>query len=233
MSATCIIPARGGSKRIPRKNVIDFHGKPLIAWSILSAIESGCFERVVVSTDDQEIAEIAKQYGAETPFMRPNDLADDFTGTIEVIQHAIEFVEQQGNSADFYCCIYATAPLLKARFLSEAYDKLQTFLDAFVFSATEYNYPIQRSFKIKDDGRMEFMFPEFAMTRSQDLVNVYHDAGQFYWANADTWKNSKSILNETSVPVLLPSYYVQDIDTLEDLKRAEALFAAIKAMEPT
>ena len=221
--AVAIIPARGGSKRIPRKNIKEFHGKPLIAYSIQVALESKLFEKVVVTTDDEEIATIAKLYGADVPFIRPKELSDDFTGTEDVVNHALDYLESQGDTFDYVCTIYATAPLLQAQYLIQGYKALKNSDAINVFSATSMPFPIQRTFKLNDEGRCEMFTPEHYMTRSQDLEEAYQDAGQFYWSRIG--KTSKEIMfGKDSVPVILPRYLVQDIDTLEDWKRAEVLY---------
>lgn len=224
-----IIPARGGSKRIPRKNIKPFCGKPMIAWSIEAALESGCFDRVVVSTDDAEIAEVARQQGAEVPFMRPAEFSDDHTGTIPVIRHAIETMNSQGRLVEQACCLYATAPFIRAEDLRQGLDILQASDADYAFSMTSYAFPIQRALRLTREGRVEMFNPEHFTTRSQDLEEAYHDAGQFYWGRADAWLQGKMIFSPTSLPVMLPRHRVQDIDTLEDWVRAEWLFKAMQA----
>ena len=226
-NAIAIIPARGGSKRIPRKNIKDFYGRPLIAYSIQTALASKLFDKVIVTTDDEEIAKIAQEYGAEVPFIRPKELADDFSGTVDVVNHAIKYFEEKGESYDFVCTIYATAPLLKAQYLVEGYNVLKASSAINAFSATSMPFPIQRTFKVTDDGRCEMFTPEYYMTRSQDLEETYQDAGQFYWAK--TAKESQEVMfGNDSIPVLLPRHLVQDIDTLEDWKRAEVMYKVLK-----
>ena len=221
-----IIPARGGSKRIPKKNIKLFHGKPLIAYSIETARQSGLFRKIIVSTDDEEIASIAKEYGAEIPFMRPQKLSCDFTGTQDVIDHAIAWLKENGENYDFACTIYATAPLLKPEFLIEGYQKLKNSDAVYSFSATSMPFPIQRTFKLTDSGRCEMFFPEHFQTRSQDLEEAYQDAGQFYWQKLSI--NSNEILfGKDSIPIILPRHLVQDIDTPEDWDRAERLYEAL------
>lgn len=223
-----IIPARGGSKRIPRKNIKLFGGKPMIAWSIEAALECGCFDRVIVSTDDAEIAEVARQHGAEVPFMRPAELSDDHTGTIPVIRHAIEVINAQGRIVEQACCLYATAPFVQAEDLRRGLEILQTSGGDYAFSVTSYAFPIQRAIRITGEGRVEMFNPEHFNTRSQDLEEAYHDAGQFYWGRADAWLQGKVIFSPASLPVILPRYRVQDIDTPEDWVRAEWLFKAMQ-----
>lgn len=224
-----IIPARGGSKRIHRKNIKVFCGKPMIAWSIEAALESGCFDRVVVSTDDDEIAEVARQCGAEVPFMRPAELSDDHAGTIPVIQHAIETINSQGRLVELACCLYATAPFIRTEELRRGLEILQGGDVDYAFSVTSYAFPIQRAIRLTPEGRVEMFNPEHFNTRSQDLEEAYHDAGQFYWGRADAWLQGNMIFSPVSLPVMLPRHRVQDIDTPEDWMRAEWLFKAMQA----
>lgn len=225
--AIAIIPARGGSKRIPRKNIKLFHGKPLIAYSIEIALKSNLFDKVVVSTDDEEIAEIAKKYGAIVPFIRPKELSDDYTGTGAVINHAIKFLKEQGESYDFICTLYATAPFLDEKYLIESLEKLKNSTAKNAFSCTSMPFPIQRTFKITKNERCEMFWPENFMKRSQDLEEAYQDAGQFYWTNLNI-KSNEIIFGKDSIPIVLPRYLVQDIDTIEDWIRAEYMYEAIK-----
>ncbi|MDQ7004674.1 MAG: pseudaminic acid cytidylyltransferase [Ghiorsea sp.] len=225
-----IIPARGGSKRIPRKNIKDFCGKPLIAYSIQTAIDSGLFDKVVVTTDDEEIASVAKSYGAEVPFIRPKELADDFTGTSDVVTHALQWLEKKGEKYDYVCTIYATAPLLQSVYLKEGFEKLMHSDAAHAFSATSMPFPIHRTFKVTPDERCEMFWPENYGTRSQDLPEAYQDAGQFYWAKACE-KTTETMFGKASIPIILPRYLVQDIDTLEDWQRAEILYKVLEEQE--
>lgn len=219
-----VIPARGGSKRIPKKNIKPFCGKPMIAWSIEAALESGCFDRVVVSTDDEAIAEVARAHGAEVPFMRPEDLSDDFTGTIPVIHNAAEALGLADNAA--LCCIYATAPFLQAADIRHGLETLQKTGGDYAFSVTSYAFPIQRAIRITPDNRTEMFTPEAFAIRSQDLEEAYHDAGQFYWGTVAAWRAEKPIFSADSAPVILPRERVQDIDTAEDWRIAELMFKA-------
>ncbi|MDY0273693.1 MAG: pseudaminic acid cytidylyltransferase [Advenella sp.] len=223
-----IIPARGGSKRIPRKNIKPFGGKPMIAWSIEAALKSDCFDHIIVSTDDQEIADIAIKHGASVPFIRPAELSDDQTGTIPVIRHAIDWFNQQGNSVEQACCLYATAPFVQAKDIRQGLEALQQHQCDYAFSVTSYAFPIQRAIRLNGNGRVEMFNPEHFYTRSQDLEEAFHDAGQFYWGQAQAWLDGRVIFTPNSVPVLLPRHRVQDIDTLEDWVRAEWLFKAIQ-----
>ena len=224
-----IIPARGGSKRIPKKNIKDFFGKPLIAYSIEAAIKTGIFDKVVVSTDDEEIAKIAKEYGAQVPFVRPKELSDDYTGTVAVVNHAVEYLESKGEKFDYVCTIYATAPFLQSKYLVEGYEKLKNSDAVNAFSSTSMPFPIQRTFKVNETGRCEMFTPEHYMSRSQDLEEAYQDAGQFYWTNIDREKKSenKMVFSNISIPIILPRHLVQDIDTLEDWTRAEYMYQAL------
>ena len=226
-SCVAIIPARGGSKRIPKKNIKLFHGKPLIAYSIEVAIKSKLFDKVIVSTDDEEIAKIARSYGADVPFIRPKELSDDFTGTGAVVNHAIEFLKAQGEKIDFVCTIYATAPFLQEKYLIKAYEKLKNSNARNAFSCTSMPFPIQRTFKLNSNGRCEMFTPEHYMTRSQDLEEAYQDAGQFYWTKVDK-KSNEIMFGKDSIPVILPRHLVQDIDTLEDWIRAEFMYEALQ-----
>lgn len=221
-----IIPARGGSKRIPRKNIRSFCGKPMIVWSIEAALKSDCFDKVVVSTDDQEMAEVAIAHGAEVPFLRPKELADDYAGTMPVIRHAIE---QVGGSPSFVCCLYATAPFVTQQSLQLAYAQLQHSNADYAFSVASFAFPIQRALKMTPDKRVEMFFPEHGQTRSQDLEHAYHDAGQFYWGRTEAWLSEKSVFSLGSIPIVLPRHQVQDIDSEEDWQRAEWLFKAMQA----
>lgn len=223
-----IIPARGGSKRIPRKNIKEFHGKPMIAYSIEAALESNCFDKVIVSTDDSEIAEIAIKYGAEVPFMRPDNIADDYATTLDVIKHAIEFTEQQGWGVENVCCIYATAPFLTPEFIKKGLQELTKSTIDYAFSATSFPFPIQRAIRLNAQERVGMLQPEHLNTRSQDLEEAYHDAGQFYWGTAIAFLNGKSFFSPQSKAILLPRKRVQDIDTPEDWELAEALYKALQ-----
>lgn len=227
MSAVAIIPARGGSQRIPRKNLKLFNGEPMIVGSIRTALASGLFERVVVSTDDEEIAQVARSHGAQVPFMRPAALADAYTGTAAVIEHAIGALDRR---YDYTCCIYATAPLLQARFLRQGLQALQAAPDkSYAFSVCGFGFPVQRALLINDDGSLRSMHPEYRNVRSQDLPAAYQDAGQFYWGRSEAWLRGDVIFSELSLPVVLPRHLVQDIDNEEDWLRAEYLYAALKA----
>ena len=218
-----VIPARGGSKRIPRKNIKPFCGKPMIAWSIEAAKACGLFEHVIVSTDDTEIAEVARQWGAEVPFMRPEELSNDHAGTTPVIAHATQWALDQGLDVTAVCCIYATAPFIQVADLKRGWDALNSGDWDYAFSVTDFAAPIFRSFKQTAEGGIEMFFPEHFATRSQDLPVALHDAGQFYWGRPAAWLEGRRIFERRSKPVMIPRWRVQDIDTPEDWERAEIL----------
>jgi pseudaminic acid cytidylyltransferase len=221
-----IIPARGGSKRIPGKNIKSFAGKPLIAYSIDAAIASGLFNKIIISTDSEEVAEVAKAYGADVPFIRPKELSNDIVGTRPVTNHAIKFCIEQFYKPKFCCCIYATAPFLQANYLRQGLDSLkQNSEKSFAFSVTSFPFPVQRAL-IKSPAGVLPMFPESINQRSQDLEEAYHDAGQFYWGRTDDYLSNQKIFSHHSLPVVLPRHLVQDIDTPEDWLRAELMFKA-------
>jgi len=225
-----VIPARGGSKRIPRKNIRLFCGKPIMAWSIGAAHDSGCFDRIIVSTDDEEIASVARAHGAEVPFMRPPELSNGHAGTQAVIAHAIQWVEENlGDTLVEVCCLYATAPFVRASDLQEGLDALRANKCGFAFPVTTYPYPIQRAVRITEAGRVAMFNPQHFETRSQDLEIAYHDAGQFYWGRKEAWLDGRPIFSNESVPILLPRERVQDIDTPEDWEIAELMYNALQA----
>jgi len=227
----CVIPARGGSKRIPGKNIKDFCGKPIIAWSIEVAKASGLFDHVLVSTDDAEIARVATAWGAEVPFVRPAEIANDYAGTTEVIAHASQWALDQGWSISAVCCIYATAPFIKVNDLKKGLESLQSGDWSYAFSATDFASPIFRAFKQRPDGSIEMFFPNYFTTRSQDLPEALHDAGQFYWGKPSAWIEKKRIFDLHSVPVIVPRWRVQDIDTLDDWLRAEVIHNLLEQIE--
>lgn len=219
-----IILARGGSKRIPHKNIKPFCSKPMIAWPIEVAKQSGLFEHILVSTDDEEIAEVSKSCGAEVPFMRPAELSDDYTGTTEVIAHAVSWMHGQQWHPEAVCCIYATSVFFTVADLKKGFDALNTGDWSFTFSVTDFEYPVFRSFREHPNGGVEMFFPEDFEKRSQDLPVALHDATQFYWGKPDAWLNSLKMFERHSYPVKIPRWRVQDIDTEDDWKRAELMF---------
>lgn len=230
MSAVAIIPARAGSKRIPKKNIKIFFNKPLIAYSIEVALDSKLFDKVIVSTDNEEIAKIAKEYGAEVPFLRPKELSGDVIGTTDVTRHAVNFLKSNGFEYDFICTIYATAPLLQKEFLTQGYEQLKNSDALNSFSATSMPFPIQRTFKLDKDDRCQMFTPEHYSSRSQDLEIAYQDAAQFYWSKSNQDSN-KIMFSKDSIAILLPRHLVQDIDTPEDWQRAEFMYQLIQNMK--
>lgn len=222
-----VIPARGGSKRIPRKNIKDFCGKPMITWSIEAAKASGLFHHIIVSTDDAEIAEVAKQWGAEVPFARPAELSNDHAGTTEVIAHATQWALDQGWPVTAVCCIYATAPFVQINDLKHGLQALESGDWAYAFSVTDFAAPVFRSFKQHADGGIEMFFPEHFLTRSQDLPIALHDAGQFYWGRPSAWIEGARIFDRLSVPVIIPRWRVLDIDNQDDWEHAEIVAPVI------
>lgn len=222
-----VIPARGGSKRIPRKNIKAFNGKPMIAWSIEAAKSSGLFERIIVSTDDVEIAEVAMQWGAEVPFMRPEELSNEHAGTTPVIAHATQWAIDQGLDVQAVCCIYATAPFVRVDDLRRGWESLSSGDWDYAFTVTDFAAPIFRAFKETAAGGIEMFYPEHFATRSQDLPVALHDAGQFYWGRPAAWIEGKRIFDQRSKPVMIPRWRVQDIDTPDDWARAEIVAPVI------
>ena len=226
-----VIPARGGSKRIPRKNIKDFCGKPMIVWSIEASKASALFDHIIVSTDDNEIADVAKKHGAEVPFIRPAELSDDYVGTGDVVKHAVEWAIKNIGKPEFICTIYATAPFIKPMDIVTGLNLLVENNSQLAFTVTSFPFPIQRAIKINKNGRVEMFQPGNFMTRSQDLEAAYHDAGQFYWAKTDAVLNDVLAFSKEAVPVILPRHRVQDIDTYEDWARAELLFQLMSIQE--
>lgn len=225
-----IIPARGGSKRIPRKNIKLFCGEPMISYPIKTALQSGCIDRVIVSTEDEEIASIARSYGAETPFVRPKELADDYTGTTTIIRHALSWLSEQQQAVEFACCLYATTPLLLPHDLQAGLKQLKANdeLD-FIFSAARFSFPIQRALLQDADGGVRPFDVESIKMRSQDLAETFHDAGQFYWGKTSSWlQPDRTIFGPRSRMFVLPDHRVQDIDTPNDWHRAEVLYQLLQ-----
>lgn len=218
-----IIPARGGSKRIPRKNIKLFNGKPMIAWSIDVAQRSGLFEHIVVSTDDNEISDIAKSFGAEVPFCRPADLADDLSPTVPVIAHAINECKKLGLDAENICCIYPCAPFIRVLDLIKCLDLLNMSEISYVYPVTEYAHPVQRAMLRSEQGSMRFLSPEYELQRTQDLEKTYHDVGQFYWGRSSAWTALRRMHSE-ALGFVIPHWRVVDIDTEQDWERAELLY---------
>jgi len=225
----CIIPARGGSKRIPRKNIKEFLGKPIIAYSIEAALESCCFDQIIVSTDDDEIAEVARKYGSQVPFIRPAELSNDFAGTLPVVRHAIEQLDSN-NTIESVCCLYATAPFVNAKTIYESYEQFNKSDANYCLGITSFPFPIQRAIKVTDEKHISMFSPENFHKRSQDLEMAYHDAGQFCWGRVQAFRNELPIYSEATSPYILPRYLVQDIDTMEDWTRAEAMYKILQTV---
>lgn len=218
-----IIPARGKSKRIPRKNIRSFAGNPIIAYSIRAAIDCKCFDRIIVSTDDKEIASISSKFGAEVPFFRPNHLSTDHATILEVISHTAKTLQLSDD--DLLCSIFATAPLISTDDILSGLELINKFQLDYTFSATEFSFPIQRAFTLNQHSLVEMIQPEYFNVRSQDLKKSFHDAGQFYWGRVAAFRQKLPFFhNSRSMPVILPHFRVQDIDTFDDWKRAELLF---------
>ena len=224
-----IIPARGGSKRIPGKNIKDFAGKPIIHYSIKAAIESGLFTKVIVSTDSEEIAKVAIKAGAEVPFMRPDSLSDDNTPTAPVLEHAINWLNDHVKKVKYSCCIYAAAPFVTSKSIQDGFSLLTQSGASSVFTVTTFEYCIFRGLRATEDGHLEMLWPENELKRSQDFEEIYHDAGQFYWLDSGKFLKNKKLWPEKTLPLVLPRYMVQDIDTVEDWETAELLFEACKS----
>lgn len=225
MKNIAIIPARGGSERIPRKNIKPFMGKPIIAYSIEATLQSGLFDEVVVSTDDEEIAETACKYDAQVPFMRSAEMSNDYAGTDDVILEVLGKYKEQGREFETVCCIYSTAPFVTPERLQEAYGKMNSEIDS-VFTCVAYSYPVQRSLHIVD-GRIGMVYPEYRHARSQDLEPIYHDAGQFYFSRIDSFVKSRIFWGKNTVELVLPELEVQDLDTLTDWTLAEIKYGLL------
>lgn len=224
-----VIPARGGSKRIPDKNIKSFHGKPMIGYAIDIAKSTGLFDEVIVSTDSKVIAELAISLGASVPFVRPATLADDYTGTSAVVRHAIEWMETQHDDVELVCCLYPAVPLLKQEHLLAGYQQLLEHEDVnFAFSVGTYRYPVMRALKLNESHGVEMLFPQFSSSRSQDLPETYHDAGQFYWGRREAWKSRQAVFSSRSRIIELPPYRVIDIDTEDDWRIAELYYSLVE-----
>ncbi len=218
-----IIPARGGSKRIPGKNIKNFCGNPMIAWPILAARASGLFDRIIVSTDSQKIADTAKTWGAQAPFLRPAELSDDFTPTAPVLLHTLDILAQNGIKPEYICCIYPTAPFLQPEYLRQGLDEIKAHNAPGSLAVTTFDFPVLRAFHQCPDGSVAFHWPEYELTRSQDLPEFFHDAGQFYWLNVQCFLKQKRVIMPGMRPILLPRERTLDIDTPEDWAMAELM----------
>ena len=222
-----VITARGGSKRIPGKNIKIFAGKPMIAWPIEAAKKAGIFDKIIVSTDSDKISRIAEDWGAEVPFRRPSALSDEHTATAPVLEHALHWLCDQGISPKFACCLYPTAPFIQSDDILRGHQLLIETGAPAALSVTTFDFPILRGFKVHDDGSLAFNWPEHELTRSQDLPHFYHDAGQFYWVDVLQFFAQKKLLMAGARPVVLPRKRVQDLDTPEDWEVAELMAVAL------
>lgn len=222
-----VIPARSGSKRIPGKNIRPFAGRPMICHSIAAALEAGIFDAVYVSTDSEDIARVARDCGAQTPFVRPPELADDHTALAPVLLHALDQIEAEGQTVELLCLVYATAPLLDPAALRQGLEAMRIHQADAVFSVASYPAPVQRALTVAPDGRLRMLWPEHELTRSQDLPVACHDAGQFHWIRPEAFRQQGRLYMERSFPVVIPRHRAQDIDTPEDWERLEALFTLL------
>ncbi len=227
MKPFCVIPARGGSKRVPRKNIRSFCGKPMIAYSIEAALGSGLFSHVVVSTDDEEIATVAKQWGAEVPYMRPAELANDFVNSDEVMAYDIKTLCELYGTPAYACLLYATAPFVRMEDLQKGYALISAGDCQSAFTVCSFPFPIQRALHLDSNNLIEMIRPENRYVRSQDLEETFHDAGQFYWCTTEGFKARKDLMKDAK-PIHIPRYLVQDIDTPEDWETAEYMMAALQ-----
>lgn len=231
MASLCIIPARGGSKRIPKKNIKDFLGKPIIAYSIEAAINSGLFDEVMVSTDDKEIAETAKRYGAKVPFLRTDKTANDYATTFDVIEEVLSQYELHNKNFEFTCCLYACAPFVTVGKLADSFKILQKHDFDSVLPVMPFSFPIQRALKKGIDNKIDFFYPEFGLTRSQDLEQSYHDAGQFYWMNTETCLQKKGILTDNTGSIIVSELEGQDIDNETDWELAKLKYELLQSIK--
>lgn len=228
MSNICIIPARGGSKRIPRKNIKNFLGKPILAYSIEAALNSGLFDEVIVSTDDKEIADISLSYGASVPFFRSNKNSSDFASTFEVLEEVLERLKTQNRIFKYCCCIYPCAPFVKPKILNKSFKKLtENNLDS-LFPIIKYGHPIQRALKISSDNKLKYYITENTLTRTQDLKDMFYDAGQFYWMNVNEILEHKKVVTNNSEGILISELEAHDIDNELDWKLAELKFNLLR-----
>lgn len=226
-----IIPARGGSKRIPKKNIKEFFGKPIIAYSIEAALKSNLFDEIMVSTDDQEIAEVAIKYGANVPFMRTEDNADDYSSTVDVLLEVIDCYTKSGFFFSTACCIYPTAPFVTPEKLKQGFDKLKLEKLFSVFPVVPFNYPVWRGLKKEKNDKVIMLWPEHLNSRSQDLEEIYHDAGQWYWFEIESVKAYKKLFNENTASIVLNPLEVQDIDNLSDWHIAELKYGYLQSLK--
>lgn len=230
MGNIAIITARGGSKRIPKKNIKEFCGKPIIAYAIRAAIDSGIFEEVMVSTDSEEIAKVAEQYGAKVPFMRRKQTSNDFATTADVLTEVLEDYKSMGKQYDYFACIYPTAPFVTAFKLADAMDSLKKEGAEALISVVKFSFPPQRGFVIKD-GNIQYQYPQFERTRSQDLEPIYHDCGQFYFCSCEAFMKKHTLIQQRTIPYVVHEEEAQDIDTMSDWNIAEAKYRVLYGKE--
>lgn len=226
-----IILARGGSKRVPGKNIKEFCGAPMISWPIRAARKSRLFDSIIVSTDDMKIAKTAQKWGAEVPFLRPKELADDMTPTIPVLSHTIKWLKENNRKPIYFCCLYGTSAFALPEYLNTGFDSLVSERATSAFSVTSFPGSIFRALKLSANGKLSMFWPEHENARSNDLPEAYQDAGQFYWVNTNKFLIEKKIYSSNSVPVIMPRRLVHDIDTLEDWDVAEQLFEHLEIDE--
>lgn len=226
MRMIAIITARGGSKRIPRKNIRDFCGKPILAYSIEAALQSGIFDEVMVSTDDEEIAGIARKYGAAVPFMRSEKTSGDFASTADVVLEVVQDYREKGITFDWFCCIYPTAPFITSGKLLHAYEKVVNAQADAIVPVVRFSFPPQRGFIINNE-RLEYKWPEYTFSRSQDLEPFYHDAGQFYLLRTEAFMDEKTVVPKKTIPFIIDEMEVQDIDNFDDWHIAEIKYKAM------
>ena len=220
----CVIPARGGSKRIPKKNIRDFLGKPIIIRTIETVLKAKIFDKVILSSDDSEVINLVKELDIEVPFLRPKNISDDFSSTIDVMEHSSKWINEHYKKINNICCVYPCSPLLTAEDLKIGLEEIKKNNWDYVFSAYECKIPLYRSFKKNDDGGVDMLFPKNFNVRTQDLQKIYIDAAQFYFGKKDSWISKKIIFSKKSLPLILPEDRVQDIDTESDWNEAERKF---------
>lgn len=230
MMNIAVIPARFGSKRIPKKNIKNFNGRPMIAWAIENALNSNCFDKVLISSDSQEIINIAATYGAESLFIRPQNLSDDYVPTLPVVVHAINFCNNLSMRIDNVCCIYPCTPFLTTNDLKNSLDILKQRPAEFVYPVCEYYHPIQRAMRRNNIGKMSFIQKKYELIRTQDLEKAYYDAGQFYWGTSESWLK-KEKLHSNGIGMPIPNWRYVDIDTEDDWVRAELIYLGMKYLE--
>ena len=225
-----LLPARKGSKRIRNKNIKDFCGKPIIAWSIQSALKANIFDKIIVSTDSKDIANIAKKFGADSYFLRPKNLSDDNTGIQDVMNHAVKWMSDSEWQVSYVCCVYPASPLINPYDIIKGYELIKTEQWSYCLTASQFPSSVYRSFKENNSGGIKMLFPENFKKRSQDLPSLYFDAAQFIWGTLDAWKGKDFLFGKKTSIIKLPFWRVQDIDTIDDWQRAESIFKKIREL---